>query len=56
MSTDTNNLNALLTREATGIGLWCALANPYSTEAVAGSGADWLLIDGEHSRTTCDRW
>jgi 4-hydroxy-2-oxoheptanedioate aldolase len=31
------------------IGLWVALANPYSTEIVAGSGFDWLLLDGEHS-------
>jgi 4-hydroxy-2-oxoheptanedioate aldolase len=31
------------------IGLWVALANPYSAEIVAGSGFDWLLFDGEHS-------
>lgn len=31
------------------IGLWVSLANPYSTEIVAGSGFDWLLLDGEHS-------
>jgi len=31
------------------IGLWVSLANAYSTEVVAGSGFDWLLIDGEHS-------
>jgi 4-hydroxy-2-oxoheptanedioate aldolase len=31
------------------IGLWVALANPYSAEICAGSGFDWLLIDGEHS-------
>jgi 4-hydroxy-2-oxoheptanedioate aldolase len=31
------------------IGLWVALANAYSAEIVAGSGFDWLLIDGEHS-------
>jgi 4-hydroxy-2-oxoheptanedioate aldolase len=31
------------------IGLWVALANGYSAEIVAGSGFDWLLIDGEHS-------
>src|SRR5699024_9617086 len=30
-------------------GLWCSLANPLSTEIMAGAGADWLLIDGEHS-------
>jgi 4-hydroxy-2-oxoheptanedioate aldolase len=31
------------------IGLWVSLANPYAAEIVAGSGFDWLLIDGEHS-------
>lgn len=30
-------------------GLWTTLANTYSTEAVAGAGFDWLLIDMEHS-------
>ena len=31
------------------IGLWVSLADAYCTEIVAGSGFDWLLIDGEHS-------
>lgn len=31
------------------IGLWLALADAYAAEAVAGSGFDWLLIDGEHA-------
>ena len=31
------------------IGLWAALASPYSTELLAGIGYDWLLIDGEHA-------
>ena len=31
------------------VGLWVSLASPYSAELVAGSGFDWLLIDGEHS-------
>jgi 4-hydroxy-2-oxoheptanedioate aldolase len=31
------------------LGLWVSLASPYSTEIVAGSGFDWLLLDGEHS-------
>ncbi len=31
------------------IGLWVSLASAYSIEIVAGSGFDWLLIDGEHS-------
>jgi 2-keto-3-deoxy-L-rhamnonate aldolase RhmA len=31
------------------IGLWVSMANAYSAEIVAGSGFDWLLLDGEHS-------
>lgn len=31
------------------IGLWLALADPYSAELCAGAGLDWLLLDGEHS-------
>jgi 4-hydroxy-2-oxoheptanedioate aldolase len=31
------------------VGLWVSLASAYSTEIVAASGFDWLLIDGEHS-------
>ncbi len=31
------------------IGLWLALADSYSAELCAGSGFDWLLIDGEHA-------
>ena len=31
------------------IGLWCSLSSHYSTEVVAGSGFDWILLDTEHS-------
>jgi 4-hydroxy-2-oxoheptanedioate aldolase len=31
------------------IGLWLAMADAYSAEICAGSGFDWLLLDGEHS-------
>jgi 4-hydroxy-2-oxoheptanedioate aldolase len=31
------------------IGLWCCLASNISTEALAGAGFDWLLLDSEHS-------
>jgi 4-hydroxy-2-oxoheptanedioate aldolase len=31
------------------IGLWLSLADPYSAELLAGTGFDWLLIDGEHA-------
>lgn len=31
------------------LGLWQALANPYTAEVCAGAGYDWLLFDGEHA-------
>ena len=31
------------------IGLWSGMTDPYAVEAVAGTGFDWLLIDGEHA-------
>jgi 4-hydroxy-2-oxoheptanedioate aldolase len=31
------------------IGCWLALADGYSAEAVAGTGFDWVVIDGEHA-------
>jgi 4-hydroxy-2-oxoheptanedioate aldolase len=31
------------------VGLWVSLANAYGAELVAGSGFDWLVLDGEHS-------
>ena len=31
------------------IGLWVSLASANGAEVVAGSGFDWLLLDGEHS-------
>jgi 4-hydroxy-2-oxoheptanedioate aldolase len=31
------------------IGMWLALANPYTAEICATAGFDWLLIDGEHA-------
>ena len=34
------------------IGLWQALAVPYTAEICAGAGYDWLLIDGEHAPNT----
>src|SRR4051812_38252946 len=44
-----NAFKAALAAGKQQIGLWVSLASPYSTELVAGSGFDWLLIDGEHS-------
>ncbi len=31
------------------IGLWVSVADPYTIEAIAGTGFDWLLIDAEHA-------
>jgi 4-hydroxy-2-oxoheptanedioate aldolase len=31
------------------IGLWCSLPSAYTTEVVAPSGFDWLLLDTEHT-------
>jgi 4-hydroxy-2-oxoheptanedioate aldolase len=31
------------------VGLWVSLASPLGAEIVAGSGFDWLVLDGEHS-------
>ena len=44
-----NAFKAALRAGRQQIGLWVSLASPYSTEIVAGSGFDWLLLDGEHS-------
>lgn len=44
-----NPLKAAVAAGRPHIGLWCSLASALTTEIVAGSGAGWLLIDGEHS-------
>src|SRR5260221_13642965 len=31
------------------IGLWSCLADPVCAEICAGSGFDWMMLDGEHS-------
>jgi len=36
------------------IGIWACTGSPLVTEIAAGSGLDWLLIDGEHSANTLD--
>ncbi|PNY79611.1 4-hydroxy-2-oxoheptanedioate aldolase [Deinococcus koreensis] len=43
------SFKAALGRGETLIGLWLALADPYSAEICAGAGFDWVLIDGEHA-------
>ncbi|SDE94002.1 4-hydroxy-2-oxoheptanedioate aldolase [Paracoccus isoporae] len=44
-----NILKVLLNENRSAIGLWCSLAEALTTEVIAGSGVDWLLIDAEHS-------
>ena len=44
-----NGLKQALQADRPAIGIWCSLANALTTEIVAGAGADWILIDGEHS-------
>ncbi len=44
-----NSLKVAVAAGRSHIGLWCSLASALTTEIVAGSGAGWLLIDGEHS-------
>jgi 4-hydroxy-2-oxoheptanedioate aldolase len=44
-----NNFKRALKDGRQQIGLWVSLASSYSAEIVAGSGFDWLLVDGEHS-------
>ncbi len=36
------------------IGMWACTGSPLVTEIAAGSGLDWLLIDGEHSANTLE--
>lgn len=44
-----NVLKSMTSQGRAAIGLWCSLASALTTEIVAGSGADWILIDSEHS-------
>ncbi|MDI9848861.1 4-hydroxy-2-oxoheptanedioate aldolase [Rhodoblastus sp. 17X3] len=44
-----NPFKAALKQGDRQIGLWLAMADSYSAEICAGSGFDWLLLDGEHS-------
>ena len=45
----TNRFKAGLKAGRQQIGLWTSLGSHISTEVVAGSGFDWLLLDMEHS-------
>ncbi|MGV3572123.1 MAG: aldolase/citrate lyase family protein [Ramlibacter sp.] len=49
MQTPVNPFKQALAEKRAQIGLWCGLADHYSTEICAGAGFDWLLLDGEHA-------
>lgn len=49
MQAPDNLFKLALARGDTQVGLWQALADPHAAELCAGSGFDWLLIDGEHA-------
>jgi len=44
-----NALKSAIQAGKAHIGVWCSLGSALTTEIVAGSGAGWVLIDGEHS-------
>ena len=49
MHTPVNLFKQALREGRVQIGLWVGLADAYAIEAMAGTGFDWLLIDGEHA-------
>jgi 4-hydroxy-2-oxoheptanedioate aldolase len=49
MHTPVNPFKQALKQGRVQIGLWVGLADAYAIEALAGTGFDWLLIDGEHA-------
>ncbi len=49
MRTPLNTFKQAMQAGRPQIGLWVGLADSYVTELLAGTGYDWLLIDGEHA-------
>ncbi|MDN4589487.1 4-hydroxy-2-oxoheptanedioate aldolase [Xenophilus aerolatus] len=49
MKTPTNTFKQALADKQSQIGLWVGLADGYAAEMLAGTGYDWLLVDGEHA-------
>ena len=47
--TPTNVFKQAMAERQTRLGLWLGLADAYSAEIIAGTGYDWLLVDGEHA-------
>lgn len=49
LHTPTNRFKQAIAQGEAQIGLWLGLADAYSAEIMAGTGYDWLLVDGEHA-------
>jgi len=49
MKTPVNTFKQALQHQQAQIGLWLGLADPYCAEILAGTGYDWLVVDGEHA-------
>ena len=49
LQTPTNRFKQAMAQRQAQIGLWLGLADAYSAEILAGTGYDWLLVDGEHA-------
>jgi len=49
METPNNPFKRALREGRVQIGLWVGLADANAAEALAGTGFDWLLLDGEHA-------
>ena len=49
LQTPINRFKHAMAQGQAQIGLWLGLADAYSAEIIAGTGYDWLLVDGEHA-------
>jgi len=49
MQTPVNTFKLALQNRQAQIGFWVSMIGPLSTEICAGTGFDWLLLDGEHT-------
>ncbi|MDB5847882.1 MAG: 2-dehydro-3-deoxyglucarate aldolase [Rhodoferax sp.] len=49
MRTPTNPFKLAMREGRPQFGLWLGMADAYSAEILAGTGYDWLLVDGEHA-------
>ncbi len=52
MKLEPNGFKQAIGQQQTQLGMWAGMANPYSTEILATTGYDWLLLDGEHAPNT----